>query len=164
MARVVCQVLVRPDRLTFLWSEGPASFEPYHKTGTNLQEFRALTRRVNGLLGWLADVAAAGTKDFGDVIVELARDGHELYRGLFRADEAQADVGNEIRNWLVGLDRQGDLERLEVLSDGAEAIPWNAVHDSPPDEPSLRAAAGTPQGWQGFWGARLNLVAGRAAG
>src|SRR4051794_41657639 len=129
MARVVCQVLARPDRLTFLWSAGPASFEPYHKTGTNLQEFRARTRRVSDLLRWLADVAA-GSKDLGDAAVDLAQDGHELYRELFRADEAQADVGNEVRNWLTGLDRQGELESLEVLGDGADLVPWNAVHDS----------------------------------
>src|SRR5262249_8599679 len=44
---------------------------------------------------------------------------------------------------------------------GGAGTPGTAATDGPPDEPPLRAAAGTPQGWHGFWGARLNLVAGR---
>ncbi len=159
MARVVCQVLVRPDRLTFLWSEGPAAFEPYHKSGGELHEFRELARRVDGLLRRLAETPAGDSRAVSDAGIELARAGHELYRQLFRADEAQAAIGEEIRTWLAGLERQGGLERLDIISDSeVEALPWEAVHDSPPDEPSLRAAAGTPQAWHGFWGARLELT------
>src|SRR5438046_8172644 len=117
MARVVCQVLVRPDRLTFLWSEGAAAFEPYHKTGTNLQEFRGLTGRVNDLLCRLAGAASGGTQGLGDAGVELAQAGHELYRALFRADEAQTDVASEVRTWLAGLERQGDLRSEEHTSE-----------------------------------------------
>jgi WD40 repeat protein len=162
MARVVCQMLVRPDRLTFLWSEGPAAFEPYHKSGGNLHEFRELARRVHGLLRRLADTPAGDPQARADAGVALAQAGHELYQQLFRADEAQADLAQEVRTWLAGLDRQGAFQRLDVVSDAEEdLLPWEAVHDSPPDEHSLRAAAGTPEGWHGFWGARLELTTGR---
>ena len=33
MARIACQVLHRSDRVSFLWSEGAAAFEPYHLEG-----------------------------------------------------------------------------------------------------------------------------------
>jgi WD40 repeat protein len=157
MARVVCQMLVRPDRLTFLWSEGPASFEPYHQTGTNLQELRGAARRAAELLRELAAAPASGLAEAG---AALARAGHELYQQLFRADGAGAEVAQEVRGWLAGLEQDAALERLEMIGDAEELPPWEAVHDSPPDDDSFRLGADTPQAWGGFWGARLDLVSG----
>src|SRR4051794_21572625 len=131
MARVVCQVLVQPDRLTFLWSQGTTPFEPYHKTGANRTEFLELARRTDGLLGSLASTTAGG-----EAALELARAGHDLYEHLFQADDAQQAVGQEIRGWLAGLSREGAIETLEILGDGADLVPWNVLTDSAPDEAS----------------------------
>jgi WD40 repeat protein len=162
MARVVCQVLVRADRLTFLWSEGPRAFEPYHKSGAALHEFRQLTRDVSNRLRSLAEVRTDDRQAVADAGIALAHAGHDLYQQLFRADDAQADLAQEVRSWLTSLDRAGALHRLDVVSDTEDdGLPWPAVHDSPPDETSLRAAADTPEGWRGFWGARLELSTGR---
>jgi hypothetical protein len=44
MARIVCQVTVNPDQLTFTWSDAPASFPPFHVTGQGLLDFRDTAR------------------------------------------------------------------------------------------------------------------------
>src|SRR5437588_217280 len=45
-AEIVCQVIGRPDQITFIWSEGPASFEPYQLNGQGLVNFRNLAQQA----------------------------------------------------------------------------------------------------------------------
>src|SRR4051812_9001757 len=42
MAHVVCLVQAQPDRVSFTWSQGPDSFDPYALTGQNEVLFREL--------------------------------------------------------------------------------------------------------------------------
>ena len=45
MSLIVCQVIAdRPDQLTFTWSDGTNSFEPYSLTRLPLEAFRAAVR------------------------------------------------------------------------------------------------------------------------
>ena len=50
MARIVCQVLHRSDRITFLWSEGAAFFEPYHIEGTERTNLLRQAREIQAML------------------------------------------------------------------------------------------------------------------
>src|SRR5476651_1895348 len=73
VARIVCQVLHRADRITFLWSEGAAAFEPYHLEGAE---------RAN-----LLEIAAQCQAKLADADgPALAQLGHHLYRAVFRLD------------------------------------------------------------------------------
>ncbi len=157
MARVVCQVLHNPDQLTFLWSDGTASFAPYHLTGSHFQEFQLRTERADELL---RDMAGASAPPTGDTALRLAEAGHHLHEALFQADAGQEEGAREIRNWLDRLARDGSLDALEFLGDGAAQVPWNFLCEGSQDEDSLRAGAGSPEGWQAFWGARYPLVTG----
>jgi WD40 repeat protein len=152
MPRVVCQVLTGPERLTFLWSDGTAPFEPYHKTGDNLREFHTLARQAQDRLRQLAADGGSATG------VALAQAGHALRQALFRADAAGAEAAADVQSWLVGLMREGAVERIEILTDAPHLAPWTVLHEGAPDEHSFRVAAGTPQAWQGFWGARHPLT------
>ena len=58
MAHVVCQVLARPERLSILWSQGSASFEPYPKTGAKLAQFHDRVRQTREQLRALAAAAS----------------------------------------------------------------------------------------------------------
>src|SRR5436190_16613083 len=64
MARVVCQVLSRPGRLTLIWSEGDAFFEPYHLSGPQLAELRRWAAQVRERLGEVAGERAGGAAGF----------------------------------------------------------------------------------------------------
>jgi WD40 repeat protein len=135
VARVVCQVVPRADRLTFIWSEGAASFEPYHLTGAEQTAFDAVAAQARQALGGGADLAGLG---------------HRLYRALFRLDAADGSDAQAIGRWLLDLNAKGQLESLEFVGDRPGRVPWNVLHDGAP--------AG---GAQGFWGTRFNLAAGR---
>ena len=78
MARIVCQILHRPNRITFVWSEGAASFEPYHLQGTEAEAFHkaahAARQTLARLMQWHDPEAA----------VALAKAGHQLYQAIFR--------------------------------------------------------------------------------
>jgi WD40 repeat protein len=153
MARVVCQVLSRPDRLTLIWSEGDAFFEPYPVAGDALAELRRRAALVWDRLGELAQAGASGAVGFA-----LAEAGYALYRQLFSSDTSPVDAAREVRDWLNSLEAAGVLDSLEILGDEPGLVPWNAVYDRPPDEAGFRAGG---DAWQGFWGARLNLTEGR---
>src|SRR5436305_861621 len=98
MARVVCQVVAAADRLTLLWSEGPASFPPYSIHGPALAELRRLTAEAHHRL---ADLAA-GNGDPGHMGHQLAQIGQALYGLIFQLDQPVGSVGHEVRDWLAG--------------------------------------------------------------
>jgi hypothetical protein len=136
VARVVCQVVPRADRLTFIWSEGAAAFEPYHLTGAEQANFDA--------------IAAQARQALGGSSAELAALGHRLFRALFRLDAPEGSDAQAINRWLIDLNANGQLESLEFAGDVPGRVPWNALHDG-----------GAATGWESFWGARCNLAAGR---
>jgi WD40 repeat protein len=130
--------LQRGNRITFLWSEGAASFEPYHLEGTERDNLLKIAAQIHAR-GAEADVA------------ELTGLGHQLYRAVFRRDASDYGSAEAVRGWLAGLSAAGSIERLEFLGDAPASVPWNYLIDEPPTNP----------GSQQFWGARFNLAAGR---
>jgi WD40 repeat protein len=122
-----------------MWSEGAATFEPYHLAAAERETFQGLADRAHTLL------AAGGGP-------ELAQLGHQLYRALFRLDAADGNDAQEIGRWLDGLRGQNQVESLEFLSDAPGRVPWNVLLDATPQ-------AAVPQ--ESFWGCRYNLAAGR---
>ncbi len=135
VARIVCQVVPRSDRLTFVWSEGAASFEPYHLSGAEQAHFDAVAAQALNARG-------GGT--------ELAELGHRLYRALFRLDAPDGADAQAIARWLGELHGQSQVESVEFLGDIPGRVPWNLLHSS-----------GTAASWDSFWGAQFNLAAGR---
>ncbi len=134
MARIVCQVLHRSDRVSFLWSEGAAAFEPYHLEG-------AERARLLELAGQIRDKLAAS--DLGAV----ASLGQQLYRTLFRLDAGDPGPAAAVHAWLAPLASGNQIDKLEFLSDSPGLIPWNTLNE----ESSA----------QQFWGARFSLGVGR---
>ena len=108
MARIVCQVIHQPNRITFLWSEGAAAFEPYSLEGANAASLLSIARQIHAKL---ADNAGA----------ELANLGQQLHRAMFPASAAA------IQTWLRDLARANRIEKLEILSDTPGLVPWNIV-------------------------------------
>ena len=109
MARIVCQVLHRPERITFIWSEGSASFPPYHLRGPKVGEFRQLSAQARESLANLDGPA-------------LAQVGQQLYRAIFPDDSG----AQEIQTWLTDLTSKNAVQSLEILSD-LPGVPWNVV-------------------------------------
>ena len=149
MAQIVCQVLHRPNRVTFIWSEGAASFEPYHLQGQELDTFYQAAHSIRQHLLCLmqgGDPQAA---------FDLARSGYLLYQSIFRhnANDPQARA---IQNWLNDLRDRNLVTSLDMLGDVPGRIPWNAVFDQEPAEQALRS--GEPAALKAFWGFQYALA------
>ncbi|HWY88507.1 MAG TPA: hypothetical protein VNX28_17475, partial [Gemmataceae bacterium] len=110
VARIVCQILHRPNRVTLIWSAGTASFEPYHlqdvEVETLYQAARAARRQLARLVDGHDPQAAA----------DLAAAGHQIYKCIFRhnANDPQA---REIQNWLNDLRDRNGVVSLDMLGD-----------------------------------------------
>ncbi len=46
MQSIVCQVESQPDRVSFTWSQGKDSFEPYHLCGDIARDFADLAKEL----------------------------------------------------------------------------------------------------------------------
>ena len=114
MARIVCQVLHRSDRITFLWSEGAAAFEPYHLDDAERTALLDIAAQIHAALP-----AADPT--------ELTRLGQQLHRAAFGGRAAA------IQTWLADLARQTTIEKLEIVSDAPGLIPWSILCDNDAD-------------------------------
>src|SRR6516165_9496952 len=127
MARVVCQAVARKDRVTFLWSEGTASFPPYTLDGAAFADLARLADQAQRLLAQLGAGAGdvAGANHIG---AELARVGHALYRLVFQLDLTTGAAGQEVRDWL----NNAKVESFEILGDGL-GLPWNILCERPPE-------------------------------
>jgi WD40 repeat protein len=134
VARIVCQVLHRSDRVSLLWSEGAAHFEPYHLEGTERVHLFELVGQIHASLG-SGNVGAA------------ANLGQQLYRTLFRLEADDGGSASAVHAWLAPLANGNQLDKLEFLCDKPGLIPWNVLNED-----------GSPGQ---FWGARFNLGVGR---
>ena len=133
MARIVCQVLHRAERISFLWSEGPASFEPYHLEGAERTALLDLAGQIH-----------ASLRD-GDAR-NLAQLGQRLYRALF------PDRAAIVQRWLTDQATPGKIDTLEFPSDAPGLIPWNILIEQVPDRGDV---------WPQFFGSRFRMAAGR---
>lgn len=133
MPHVICQALFRIGRMTFVWSEGGRSFEPYALEGADLESFLGTSRHIRSLLAQ----AAQGV----DVAGDIGKLGQTLHRLLF-----QGTVGQEVLGWLKGTQPQP----LEILCDAPGIVPWQTLCDD----------AG-PAEWSQCWGVRYPLAVGR---
>jgi WD40 repeat protein len=100
--------LHRPNRITFLWSEGAASLEPYCLEGAECAHLLSIAAQIN-------------TKLVDDAGADLASLGQQLYRAIFPSGAAA------IQAWLSELARGNQIEKFEILSDSPGVIPWNIV-------------------------------------
>jgi WD40 repeat protein len=155
MAHVVCQVLARSERLSVVWSDGAATFEPYYKTGDTLARFHDRVRQTQDRLRDLA--AADNPADVSRAGFALAQSGHALFRELFEADSAQQALAGEIESWFTG-PATARGESLEVLTDDPGLLPWHALYGQAPEERQFAAGG---NGWQHFWGLKYPLHGGR---
>lgn len=110
VTRIVCQVLQGPDRVTFLWAQDAATFEPYHLTGTAAQRLHDAARQAKETLA-KSDLAA------------LVKIGQELYAAIFPEGDS---VAGEVWPWLEGLP---EITSFEIVGDAPGLIPWNVVHE-----------------------------------
>ena len=139
VARIVCQVLQRPDRVTFVWSQEDASFEPYHLSAAETAQFHEAASRARQ---HLARILAGG-----DAKEPLAQAGHDMYDLIFLSSATSA---RKVEQWLK--DKNAAVDSLEIVSDAPGKIPWNAVYEDNPSKPPNLAA---------FWGMRYAITAGR---
>lgn len=146
MTRVACQVLHKPNRVTFRWYGGDVPFEPYDLEGAELERFYEAAHDARRCL--------AGATTDPARIVDLAAAGRELYRTIFRLDVA-AGPAREIFDWFAS---QTPVA-FDLLSDAPGRTPWSVVYDREVDEGALRA--GEPHALGGFWGFRYPLAVGR---
>jgi WD40 repeat protein len=140
--------------MTVLWSEGAASFEPYHVEGVALEAFHESAQQARQSL------AAALESDFRDAADELATLGDQLYRSLFQLDHA-SPAAQAVHGWWRELQTKNAVDSLEVLSDRPGSIPWNLVYEPPPDGSAARDVSGSSPAIQPFWGNRFALGVGR---
>ncbi len=133
MARIVCQVLQRADSITFIWSEGAATFEPYHLEGAERANLLQVAGRIHAQLAAGADA-------------DLRQLGQQLYRAVLRRDASKDAAAEAVHGWLMKLIASNSIEKLEFLSDAPGLIPWNVLSE---------------EGGTGCWGTRFNLGAGR---
>jgi WD40 repeat protein len=152
VARIVCQVLHRPNRLTLIWSDGAASFEPYHLEDQELESFYQTARSARRNLARVVEGADP------EAVVQLVQAGHQLYQAIFR-HSASDPRAQQIQTWLEGLRDRNDVASFDVLGDVPGRIPWNAVYDRAPDEKALRS--GDPAALRSIWGFQYVLAAGK---
>lgn len=138
MARIVCQVLHRADRITFLWSDGSTQFEPYTLEGAECTDLLKLSARIHTSLTGNAS--------------ELTQLGEALYRALFRSDAIERGSAAAVEAWVKNQDQADAIERIEFVSDQPGLIPWNVV-SSP--------GASDGDAWKRCWGCRFSMGVGR---
>ena len=135
-AEIVCQVIGRPDQITFIWSEGPASFEPYQLNGQGLVNFRNLAQQARQELSNVVREFVYGSdEDVRRSSFALAKAGYKLYQQIFRpAAGPSQQVAKQVRSWLSDLVKVGEITSLELVLDGMGPVPWNVVYEQDPVE------------------------------
>ncbi|HEX8202648.1 MAG TPA: AAA family ATPase, partial [Isosphaeraceae bacterium] len=161
-ADIVCQVLGKPAQISFIWSDGPASFPPYELTGNGLKKFRDLARQAREQLSNLVkDYLHGADEDVRRSSFELARVGHKLYRQIFLPAAEQRELADKIGKWLSEMRDHDAIESLEFVVDGLDPVPWNVVYEREPDEAAFLSGSHGMDHWLSFWGIRYNLAGGR---
>src|SRR5262245_50479161 len=161
-ADLVCQVIGKADQVTFIWSDGPASFPPYDLTGNGAKRFRDLARQARQQLrNVVKDYLYGADEDVRRSSYELAQVGYRLYQQIFRPSAERRDLAEKICRWLAEMRDHEAVESLEFVMDGLEPVPWNVIYEREPDEAAFLAGGQGPGHWEPFWGIRYNLAGGR---
>ncbi len=154
VARIVCQVLQRPDRVTFVWSQDDAFFEPYHLDAAETTQFYQAAGRAQQQLARVLTGNDAAKE-------ALARAGHEMYQLIFRTQAGAGIPARKAELWLQHFKDKtaqargpwvSSVASLEIVSDLPGRIPWNVVYEEPPKNPPDVNA---------FWGIRYPISSGR---
>jgi WD40 repeat protein len=144
VARVVGQIVHRPKRVSVIWAQGGASFEPYHLEGAALETLYDVARKARERL------AAAVASHSDQAAADLALLGHQLYRLLFQLD-ATTRAAQSAHAWWQDLVQKNAVTSLELTTDRPGCVPWNLVCDQTPDGSAT----------QHFWGFRFPMGVGR---
>jgi Novel STAND NTPase 1 len=173
MSLIVCQVIAdKPDQLTFTWSDGINSFEPYFLNRLPLAVFREAVRVARNRLTDLVHLYLDSNLPLEDARrlanQALALAGHELYKALFFPEDDHRGKADVVRNWLTELrTAQADAgtavaDTFEVVAETDIYVPWNVVYDQAPPAPdAFRPFDRDQTPWQPFWGVQYNLACGR---
>ena len=161
-AEIFCQVVGRPDQVSFIWSQGPASFEPYQLTGQGLVNFRSLAQQARQALSEVVREYLNGTEeDVRKSSFALAKVGYKLHQQIFRpAAGPSQQVAKQARAWLSEMVKHGAVDSLELVLDGMGPVPWNVVYEQEPVEKDFLSTE-SASCWSAFWGIRYNLAGGR---
>jgi WD40 repeat protein len=151
--RIYCQIIAEESQITFIWSDGACSFDPYELAGEPLLSFKGHALSARQSLHDFVEARLNGQDTTGHLI-SLARAGYGLYSGIFRAARSK-----EIQQWLLELQRHNVIPNLEiVLAKGRASIPWNVVYNSQPSEEPLSWQPGPSSSLNHFWGLSYNLA------
>ncbi|MFO0969354.1 MAG: hypothetical protein U0793_27675 [Gemmataceae bacterium] len=117
MARVICQVVFKPARVTLVWSDGVNFFEPYH---LERDAFGQLEQTARAARKRLAEVAGQG----GDADAELLNLGRRLHRLIFRLDASDTAAQAALAWWQKAA---AEAPSVDFLSNAPGRIPWPLV-------------------------------------
>jgi hypothetical protein len=106
MASIVCELVAKPEQVSFTWSEGPASFAPYQRTGQYLIIVRRLVEEA--------------TKRPGDLVKDY------LFSEQRRGSEELVDTPATNRPRLIinSISRFSALVRIKSALRGTSAPGW----------------------------------------
>lgn len=156
MARIVCQVLVHPSRITIRWSADGDSFAPYYLEGTALTQFWAAAEQARQQVRELAQIREQPAQNQAGLV--LAQAGQRLFQQLLPSEQPWTERTGDIRSWLRQRYEVGEVDSLEILGDTAGQVPWNAVYEGSPDPAAFQSAEPHSPCWRGFWGIRYRLA------
>ncbi len=157
MAHIHCRVEVdhQNKQASFIWAEGPASFDPYHLQGMGFRNFVKQADKARMKLQELVDHHLE--HDLATNIVvrqclyELAEVGRNLHACIFPAE------ASDVQEWLAEI----GVESLELVLDGPRLVPWNVVYMQDPDRDAFLADTNPNPCWDHFWGICYNLACSR---
>ena len=161
MTHVVCLVNVEPERATFTWAEGPASFEPYQLEGLDFLDFKDFAENTREKLSNLVKDYLLSPENVPQASYELAEAGYELYQQIFNPGVDDAPRAKRVRSWLESLREHHALDTLEIVVESPWSMPWNVVYDEQPDKEAFLSNDDNLSRWKPFWGIRYNLTGGR---
>ena len=149
MAHIVCQVIGRPDRVSFTWSEGAGAFDPYEMTGQTLLNFRTWrsTPPAQRLSALVKDYLNGADDDVRRSALELAQAGAKLCSPAVPARCRPGGAHGQGRR-APGSRRCAPRTPSRAWRSSSTAcgrVPWNVVYDREPDRAGVPRPGGRPR-------------------
>jgi hypothetical protein len=101
----------------------------------------------------------SGPSETGHTHFQLAKTGRDLYNGFL----PRRGVAREVRDWLEGLTKDGQVESLRIVCDRSPwLVPWNLIYAGEPREEDFSCCDNQRlcAAHEAFWGVRYNLCGG----